>query len=160
MNGCLKPWIWPNGWVNLENGRIILNIGPTRIKHGLNRPIMADIWQVSFRQGGGLSDNFGARRAYRGSLFGPRVEQLVVCSKRTQKARHLHECKQMRRALVKDAKLPFSVVAQGTDLGVRIGPEAEFTFWAKARLKLLARISHLRATAGPLRRRNHRKKAR
>lgn len=59
----------------------------------------------------------------------------------------------MQRALVETAGLPFAVVSHGTYLGVRIGPEAESTFWSNARLKYLTRVAHLRATAGPARER-------
>lgn len=59
----------------------------------------------------------------------------------------------MQRALNENAGLPFAVVSQGPFLGVRIGPEAESSFWSKARLKYLAREAHLRALAGPARER-------
>lgn len=59
----------------------------------------------------------------------------------------------MQRAPVEEEGLPFSVVAPDTSLGVRIGPEAELTFWAKARLKFLIRVSHLRAAVVPARER-------
>lgn len=59
----------------------------------------------------------------------------------------------MQRALADEAGLPFNVAAQGTYLGVRIGPDAAAAFWAKARLKFHSRVSHVRATAGPARER-------
>lgn len=55
----------------------------------------------------------------------------------------------MQRALTETVGLSFRVEAQGTYLGVRIGPGAdESIFWAKARLKYHGRVPHLKATPG------------